>query len=182
MFLWLTPYGTYLCMLRRTGVASLRDWSLLFFGTAQIPGGASAPKPTIKPTPLKTSSSSRKKTKLKLPPKPITLVPNPATSSVPLTLILGPGNMSHAYKVPAPYNSYPKVQQLFPQYVHSTARKLPDTGKGVNKLKSERQSNQRTKSKKPASGSQVKEKVKESQKKNTQEAIGVRRGGKWNTI
>lgn len=48
-----------------------------------------------------------------------TLAP-PSTSSLPLTIVLGPrGNLTNSQKVPDIFQKYPKVQQLFPLYVNA---------------------------------------------------------------
>lgn len=154
----------------RIGVASLREWSLIFHGTSQMPGVTNPIKPTQRPYISKTQAPSRKKTKQKPMPKSFVPPSYPVTSGLPLTIVLGPGNQSQAYKVPAAFQSYPKVQQLFPVYI-TGSRKSQELGK-TNKLgvgqKAERQDpgSPRPKPKKPQSRNQVKDKAKALQKKN----------------
>lgn len=44
----------------------------------------------------------------------------PPTSSLPLTIVLGPSsNLTNSQKVPDVFQKYPKIQQLFPLYVNT---------------------------------------------------------------
>lgn len=139
------------------------------------------PKPTLRPFIPRTQAPNRKKVKQKTAqPKVVAAPPaNSATSSMPLTIMLGPGNQSQSYKVPAAFQNYPKVQQLFPVYV-SSSRKNQDLGKISSKLavgqKSERQDpgSSKTKAKKPTPRNQVKDKAKALQKKNNPGAAAQR--------